>query len=120
MTHKVSEVLEISLHLHGTGGGEVEEGSLEESSEDLGLVGGGGGTGDLALEAGVGDELDGELEHEAVWVLLRQLVEELSPGHVLNHLFQPGWCLQGRGRHVWNARTKVVLKIIGLSPSVCA
>lgn len=58
-------------------------------------MGGGGGAGDLALVAGVGDELHGELEHEAVGVLLHQLVEELAPRRVANHFLQPrrglGW-----------------------------
>ncbi len=48
--------------------------------------------------AGVGDELDGKLEHEAVGVLLGQLVEELSPCGVLDHLLQPGW---GLGMRQW-------------------
>ena len=60
-----------------------------KAREHLWLVGGSGGTGDLALIAGVGDELHGKLEHEAVRVLLDQLVEELAPCLVANHLLQP-------------------------------
>ena len=53
------------------------------------------GIGDLALIASVGDEFDGELQHEAIRVLLKELVEELPPGGVLDHLFQPGRGLHG-------------------------
>ena len=42
---------------------------------------------------GVSTYLDGEVEHQAVGVSLCQLVEEVSPGGVGDHLLQPGRCL---------------------------
>ena len=70
-------------------GGNLEQGTLDQTGEHFRLVLGCGGTGYLALEPGIGHEFDGELEHEAVRVLLRQLVEQLSPRRELYHLFQP-------------------------------
>ena len=96
VTHQVSEVSEVALDLGAAGGGELEEGSLEEAGEHLGLVGRRRGIGDLTLIASIGDEFDGELQHEAIRVLLGELVEELPPGGVLDHLFQPGRGLHGR------------------------
>ena len=43
---------------------------LHKTREDLRLVLGGGSTRDLTLEASIGHQFDGELEHEAVGVLL--------------------------------------------------
>lgn len=42
------------------------------------------------LKSSIGDELDCEVEHEAVGVLLGQLVNERAPRGVFNHLRQPG------------------------------
>ena len=39
----------------------------------------GGGVGGVALVTRVCNKFDGKLEHEAVWVLICQLVEELPP-----------------------------------------
>ena len=61
---------EVLLDLAQSGGAHMKEGAPHETREDLRLVLGRGGGGDLVLEAGVRDELDGELEHEAVWVLV--------------------------------------------------
>ena len=76
---------------------DLQQCTLHEAREHLRLVLGSGGARDLALEAGVGHQLDGELEHEAVGVLLRKLVEELSPCGELDHLLQPRWNLQPCG-----------------------
>lgn len=69
--------------------GNLEQCILDQTGEDLWLVLGRRGTGDLTLEPGVRHQLDGELEHEAVRVGLGQLVEQLSPRWELDHLFQP-------------------------------
>ena len=65
------------------GGGQVgRHRGLEYPGKDLYLLGRGADAGDLALEAGVADQLDGEVEHEAVGVVLRQPVDQGPPGGV--------------------------------------
>ena len=64
---------------------------LEDLGEDLDLLRGDGHTRDLVLEARVADELDGEVEHEAVGMLLGELVEHVAPHRVLDHLGEPEW-----------------------------
>lgn len=93
VTHQVCEILQASPDVHSIGGAELKESIPEEAREHLRLVQCCGRTGDLTLVASVGDELDGELEHEAVGVLLGELVEEFPPCGVLYHLFKPGWSL---------------------------
>ena len=44
---------------------------------------------DLSLVAGVRDELDGEVEHEAVGVVLGEAVDERPPRGVLDELGEP-------------------------------
>lgn len=41
-----------------------------------------------------------EVEHQAVWVSLCQLVEEISPCGVCNHLLQPSWSLKNTSHHI--------------------
>ena len=51
------------------------------------------------LLMGQDKDLNGKLEHEAVRELLCQLVDEVPPGWIANHLLQPWWGLcAGGGR----------------------
>ena len=64
---------------------------------------------DMCVMTGQDKHLNGKLEHEAVGELLCQLVDEVPPGWIANHLLQPWWGLcagkeregkggEGRGR----------------------
>ena len=83
------EFLDVFLSVSDATGGNLEQCVLDQSREHLWLVLRSRSTRDLALEACVGHQLDGELEHEAVGVLLRQLVEQFPPGREMDHLLQP-------------------------------
>ena len=67
---------------------------------------GGGGGGRVALVTSICYELDGELEHEAIWVLFGQLVEEVPPRGEADHVFQPWWHLGLKG---WQEKWLVAL-----------
>ena len=71
--------------------------ALHEARVDLRLVGGSGSTFDFTLEAGIRDEFDGELKHEAVWVLFSKLVEKVAPCSILDHFLKPGRGLRREG-----------------------
>ena len=60
----------------------IIDSDLEYPGEDLNLLCGRADAGDLSLEAGVTDQLDGEVEHEAVRVVFRQPVDQGPPGGV--------------------------------------
>jgi hypothetical protein len=44
---------------------------------------------DFALKPGVRDQLDGEVEHQTIWVVLSQTVDERSPRRVLDQFSKP-------------------------------